>query len=442
MTKSAGRSTAVWTVPLLLTASTIASAQQWISVANYPIPTPNSLPGGITAGPDGALWFTVSNTGKIGRVTTEGAITEFPIPTANGEPGGIIAGPDGALWFTEYNGNKIGRITTTGLFTEYPVPTRDSSPDEIAAGPDGALWFTEYNGNKIGRISTAGVISEYVIPRQRSYPEGIAPGLDGALWFAEGNVMAIGRITVNGAFTEYPVEYYTNAITRGPDGALWFSAGGVIGRITTAGALTYYPTNYADFVGSMTSGPDGAVWFTEPQSCFDAGCGGVIISRVTMAGVMTEYRFASDIYSHSPVGVATGADRALWFTDYFGGSIARAPACGLGLTLSFVDTTLNLGFDLGIPTPATWNGYISDINGLRQLWSKPISAISPVTSFTFNDGPGFSPEGEVGIASVLTTPSGEALCAESRIVDTGGTGAAVKELRRSMDPKALAGQRR
>jgi streptogramin lyase len=43
------------------------------------------------------------------------AITEFTIPTANSGPNGITAGPDGALWFTEAAANKIGRITTAGL---------------------------------------------------------------------------------------------------------------------------------------------------------------------------------------------------------------------------------------------------------------------------------------------------------------------------------------
>ena len=31
------------------------------------------------------------------------AITEFPVPTANSEPIGITTGPDGALWFNEYS---------------------------------------------------------------------------------------------------------------------------------------------------------------------------------------------------------------------------------------------------------------------------------------------------------------------------------------------------
>ena len=37
-------------------------------------------------------------------------ITEYPVST-NGLLG-ITAGPDGALWFTEWLGDRIGRITT------------------------------------------------------------------------------------------------------------------------------------------------------------------------------------------------------------------------------------------------------------------------------------------------------------------------------------------
>jgi hypothetical protein len=42
-----------------------------------------------------------------------------------------------------YRANQIGRITTEGTITEYPIPTPDSGPNGITAGPDGALWFTE-----------------------------------------------------------------------------------------------------------------------------------------------------------------------------------------------------------------------------------------------------------------------------------------------------------
>src|ERR1700687_3194584 len=46
----------------------------------------------------------------------KGTITEFPIPTAHSSPTEITAGPDGNLWFTESIG-KIGRITTSGAIT-------------------------------------------------------------------------------------------------------------------------------------------------------------------------------------------------------------------------------------------------------------------------------------------------------------------------------------
>src|SRR5438552_18437025 len=74
---------------------------------------------------------------------------EFPIPTIDAAPYGITAGPDGNIWFTEY-ANKIGRITVGGSITEFPIPTPSSFPPGITAGPDGNLWFTEQDGNKIG----------------------------------------------------------------------------------------------------------------------------------------------------------------------------------------------------------------------------------------------------------------------------------------------------
>ena len=75
-------------------------------------------PAGITAGPDGALWFTNDGTGSIGRITTAGVVTNYTAP-ASTDPDGITAGPDGALWFTNAGNDSIGRITTAGVVTNY-----------------------------------------------------------------------------------------------------------------------------------------------------------------------------------------------------------------------------------------------------------------------------------------------------------------------------------
>jgi virginiamycin B lyase len=82
---------------------------------------------------------------SIGRITTTGSITDYPIPATAYS---ITAGPDGALWFTENQAHKIGRITTSGTVTEF---ASGGDPLDITAGPDGNLWFTE--GDQIGRLT-------------------------------------------------------------------------------------------------------------------------------------------------------------------------------------------------------------------------------------------------------------------------------------------------
>jgi hypothetical protein len=46
-----------------------------------------------------------------GSTTPTSMFTEFVVPTPHSSPEAITAGPDGALWFTEWEGGKIGRIT-------------------------------------------------------------------------------------------------------------------------------------------------------------------------------------------------------------------------------------------------------------------------------------------------------------------------------------------
>ena len=93
----------------------------------------------IVNGPDGALWFTEYNAGKIGRITTAGKITEFPTP-------------DNSLWFTEVGGNALGRITTTGELTEFAFGGADTSPDGITVGSDNRVWFTQYAADALGAV--------------------------------------------------------------------------------------------------------------------------------------------------------------------------------------------------------------------------------------------------------------------------------------------------
>ncbi|TMF17802.1 MAG: hypothetical protein E6I33_00950, partial [Chloroflexi bacterium] len=147
-----------------------------------------SNPYGITAGPDGAVWFTNYGNNAIGRISTAGKVNIYPDPSIS-QPYGITAGPDGALWFTNYGNSTIGRITTAGLVSHFTDPSI-SRPHGITAGPDGALWFTNYApGGSIGRITTAGKVTNYTDPTIDN-PEGITAGPHKSLWFTNSNTGA------------------------------------------------------------------------------------------------------------------------------------------------------------------------------------------------------------------------------------------------------------
>jgi hypothetical protein len=73
---------------------------------------PAPSPAGITAGPDGNLWFTELQEGMIGRITPTGAVKEFPLADPNSQLGDITVGPDGNLWFTGFETGKIGVLVT------------------------------------------------------------------------------------------------------------------------------------------------------------------------------------------------------------------------------------------------------------------------------------------------------------------------------------------
>src|SRR5438552_130229 len=95
---------------------------------------------------------------------TAQTVTLFSLRPLDNGPSGITAGPDGNLWFTVLGSNQIGRITPAGRVTGFW--TLSSTPYNITAGPDGNLWFTEdgATGYAIGRITPAGVITEFSLP--------------------------------------------------------------------------------------------------------------------------------------------------------------------------------------------------------------------------------------------------------------------------------------
>jgi virginiamycin B lyase len=311
---------------------------------------PGSRPLAIAAGPDYRLWFTEIGANRIGRMTTDGVLTdEWTVPTSGSQPDGIAVGPDGSVWFAEVLGNKIGRLRPDRVMVEYPMPTADSRPTEVTVGPGGVVWFTERGtvaapGSKVGRVDpAAGVVNDFAV-RAGSRPLGIVAGPDGNLWFTEQAGNRVGRISPAGVLLdEYELPVAGSQPwepTVGPDGAIWFteSAGNRIGRLTTSGALTEYPVpTPAGAPNVIVSGPGGSLWFAETL--------GNKVARITTAGVVTEFPIPSP--DTQPVGVAAGPDGQVWFAEN-----AAATGNRIGrLTVTAVEVAVQGG--AGGTVPAT-----------------------------------------------------------------------------------------
>jgi streptogramin lyase len=241
---------------------------------------PGTHPESITAGPDGKLWVLFSNLSSGNDQVeqfdpTTRAFTAFPVPTNHAQLGMITTGPDGNLWFTEWGAAKIGRITTDGQITELPALTPGSLPLDITAGPDGGVWFIEERGNKIGRVDPTTLADDdgFPIPTPASDSWGIAFGPDGNLWFTEHHANQAGRLDLSTrAIAEFPLPPNSGPIfiARCPDGNLWIAEEGTnkVARMTAGGEVTgefAVPTAGGGPFG-ITAGPDGNVWFAEQYS--------------------------------------------------------------------------------------------------------------------------------------------------------------------------------
>lgn len=156
------RSASTLALTALLAASHREARAQTITVFDV---GSDANPYWITNGPDGNLWFTEGNAGRISRISPAGQVARFVIPAQYGAPGYqsvpsyITPGPDGNLWFSQYSGGTpttftaaLGRITPSGLIAEFP--TDEEVIGGVTTGPDGNLWFG--TSSSIKRVTPLG----------------------------------------------------------------------------------------------------------------------------------------------------------------------------------------------------------------------------------------------------------------------------------------------
>jgi streptogramin lyase len=273
-------------------------------ITMYSIPgNPGEGFDGIATGPGRYVWFSVGTGDTIGRLApATGHIDLFPVNVPLVSPSAqpvhtqtidMVAGPDGNLWFdvSQVGGagpgtdGQIGRITPTGVITLFALPG-SGRPSGIQVGADGNLYsrialaggttpcgaIAGYSPSaEVVRVTRTGTVTE--VSEDSPQFDGYTIGPDGSRWWltSQGTMR---RVTSSGQVTNFPADttlgFWDPAhIVVGPDKDIWYTDGGVIDRMTYAGQVTVYqpPATASDTgVTWITDGPDGPLWFTDGLS--------------------------------------------------------------------------------------------------------------------------------------------------------------------------------
>lgn len=272
------------------------------NVTTYPVPESTKTTPRFSTEAAGNVWYTLQHANKIDEVTPSGTITEFAVPaTSQGQarPHDITVGPDGALWFTEWIGNAIGRMTTDGTITNvFMLPDVEAAPRFIASGADGALWFTEggsqsfgdsFSPSRIVRITTSGDMTKFDLPLPGSTADFIRPAA-GGLVFDDLGTNALGFIDYAGNISEYPFQAY---------GSAFGSANGVL---QAADGSYYFADSDGHRIGQLTLGKKGIIM---PQT-FTVASGGTQLVGVAVAGDRGPYTAAISDQSCASVAPIAG----------------------------------------------------------------------------------------------------------------------------------------
>lgn len=306
------------------------------ALTEFPIPTPNSEAEYIAVGPDGNLYFTEADffnyalnqsQGIIGRMSTSGAMLEIPIPNSSrDEPWGITAGPDGKIWFVEQFGHEVvsmapptnvagtqekgtSSIVHVSAHQAPPIPQLNlpqsfGGPLQSTRGVDGNLYTYSQGTSAIGRISPGGKFTS--IPAPAPSVGTMATGSDGNIWYCDNN-NGVNRFNpTTGVTNNFPTPspYDCHDVVAGADGALWYDnpGAGVFGKMTTSGVATEFPLNL-----TVYGGPGKTIWTTSNNN----------FERLNADGsVAASYPIPSQLVAGNMnlIGTTGGPDGNLWFT--------------------------------------------------------------------------------------------------------------------------------
>src|ERR1035438_2809511 len=158
------------------------------------------------------------------------AVGGYAVPTVNNyNPAsygveGITAGPDGALWYTELRARKSAGSPPPGRSPSTPCP-----PRKVAADPRGSQWGRMVRYGLANLTLLGASLPSVRSPSSRCpHPMAVPRRLPVGRMARCGSLKRTTTASMAGAVSSYPVPFYipqplNDGITVGPDGEFWYT---------------------------------------------------------------------------------------------------------------------------------------------------------------------------------------------------------------------------
>ncbi|WP_050419499.1 virginiamycin B lyase family protein [Bradyrhizobium tropiciagri] len=315
----------------------LSSLGQKFTVSTYDVPTADAVPHILAIDSEDHVWFSESGgrfagkfldvppQSKIGRIESNGAITEWSLPGEETSPMGVLFDRKGYLWIAERLGNRITRMSYDGAVTYFPVPTQGSWPTGLAFDSQGGVWFTETKGNRIGRVDpSTGQIEEFPFKPEGMSATGIAIDSRDRVWVAGRDANIIAEWDPQSREFQYFPLSTPNAkpcgIVVDARDRVWFTQrnAGKLATISVDGHIQEFALK------EMKTGPflpvvdrQGNIWFSQIWS-------NKVAKFNPEAREFEEFQVADDI--NHVAGLAIDSRGNVWFASQTGnkvGTIAR-----------------------------------------------------------------------------------------------------------------------
>jgi virginiamycin B lyase len=202
-------------------------------IRRFPLPAGHESANLNTATFDrqGVLWFT-GQSGVYGRVTPEtGRVDVWAAPRGPG-PYGITATPQGALYFASLAGSYVGRIdTATGDVSVLRPPTADQGARRVWSDSRGRIWVSEWNAGNVALYDpAAGRWREWRLPGARPKPYAVYVDERDIVWLSDWGANALVRFDpAREAFATFPLPTPGAEVRQllGRPGEIWGAESGV-----------------------------------------------------------------------------------------------------------------------------------------------------------------------------------------------------------------------